>query len=29
MQRLASNTAWDDRTQRFVTRSWTRVRTGR
>ncbi|WP_264047693.1 polyamine ABC transporter substrate-binding protein [Methylobacterium flocculans] len=29
MQRLSSNTAWDDRTQRFVTRSWTRVRTGR
>ena len=29
MQRLAINTAWDDRTQRFVTRLWTRVRTGR
>ncbi|MCJ2033344.1 polyamine ABC transporter substrate-binding protein [Methylobacterium sp. J-068] len=29
MQRLSTNTAWDDRTQRFVTRAWTRVRTGR
>ena len=29
MQRLFVNTAWDDRTQRFVTRAWTRVRTGR
>ncbi len=29
LQRLSSNTAWDDRTQRFVTRNWTRVRTGR
>ena len=29
MQRLSINTAWDDRTQRFVTRLWTRVRTGR
>lgn len=29
MQRLFTNSAWDDRTQRFVTRSWTRVRTGR
>jgi putrescine transport system substrate-binding protein len=29
MQRLSTNTAWDDRTQRFVTRNWTRVRTGR
>ncbi|VUD73193.1 Putrescine-binding periplasmic protein SpuD [Methylobacterium symbioticum] len=29
MQRLFTNTAWDDRTQRFVTRLWTRVRTGR
>ncbi|WP_019904383.1 polyamine ABC transporter substrate-binding protein [Methylobacterium sp. 77] len=29
MQRLFTNQAWDDRTQRFVTRSWTRVRTGR
>ncbi|GEP06826.1 polyamine ABC transporter substrate-binding protein [Methylobacterium oxalidis] len=29
MQRLSTNTAWDDRTQRFVTRLWTRVRTGR
>ena len=29
MQRLAINTAWDDRTQRYVTRLWTRVRTGR
>ncbi|WP_375465977.1 polyamine ABC transporter substrate-binding protein [uncultured Methylobacterium sp.] len=29
MQRLSVNTAWDDRTQRFVTRLWTRVRTGR
>ena len=27
MQRLSINTAWDDRTQRFVTRLWTRVRT--
>ena len=29
MQRLATNTAWNDSTQRFVTRAWTRVRTGR
>jgi putrescine transport system substrate-binding protein len=29
LQRLFVNTAWDDRTQRFVTRAWTRVRTGR
>ena len=29
MQRLSVNTAWNDSTQRFVTRSWTRVRTGR
>ncbi|WP_244472294.1 MULTISPECIES: polyamine ABC transporter substrate-binding protein [unclassified Methylobacterium] len=29
MARLFTNTAWDDRTQRFVTRAWTRVRTGR
>ena len=29
MQRLFTNTAWDDRTQRFITRLWTRVRTGR
>ncbi|MBO1022932.1 polyamine ABC transporter substrate-binding protein [Methylobacterium sp. SD274] len=29
MQRLFTNQAWDDRTQRFVTRNWTRVRTGR
>ncbi|KQT61423.1 spermidine/putrescine ABC transporter substrate-binding protein [Methylobacterium sp. Leaf456] len=29
MQRLSTNTAWNDTTQRFVTRSWTRVRTGR
>ena len=29
MARLFTNSAWDDRTQRFVTRSWTRVRTGR
>ena len=29
MQRLSVNTAWDDRTQRFVTRAWTRVRTGK
>ncbi|WP_375410126.1 polyamine ABC transporter substrate-binding protein [uncultured Methylobacterium sp.] len=29
MARLFTNTAWDDRTQRFVTRNWTRVRTGR
>ena len=29
MQRLSTNTAWDDRTQRVVTRAWTRVRTGR
>ncbi len=29
MQRLSVNTAWDERTQRFVTRLWTRVRTGR
>jgi putrescine transport system substrate-binding protein len=29
MQRLSINTAWDDRTQRYVTRLWTRVRTGR
>ncbi|GJD95492.1 polyamine ABC transporter substrate-binding protein [Methylobacterium iners] len=29
MQRLFTNTAWDDRMQRFVTRAWTRVRTGR
>ncbi|KAB1077753.1 polyamine ABC transporter substrate-binding protein [Methylobacterium soli] len=29
MQRLSTNTAWDDRTQRFVTRLWTRVRTGK
>jgi putrescine transport system substrate-binding protein len=29
MQRLSTNTAWEDRTQRFVTRLWTRVRTGR
>ncbi|GJD77858.1 putrescine-binding periplasmic protein [Methylobacterium gregans] len=29
MQRLSVNTAWDDRTQRFITRLWTRVRTGR
>ena len=29
MQRLSINTAWDDRTQRLVTRLWTRVRTGR
>lgn len=29
MQRLFTNAAWDDRTQRFVTRNWTRVRTGR
>ncbi len=29
MQRLSTNTAWNDTTQRFVTRAWTRVRTGR
>ncbi|TFZ60460.1 polyamine ABC transporter substrate-binding protein [Methylorubrum sp. Q1] len=29
MQRLSVNTAWNDSTQRFVTRAWTRVRTGR
>ncbi|WP_200919089.1 MULTISPECIES: polyamine ABC transporter substrate-binding protein [unclassified Methylobacterium] len=29
MQRLFTNQAWDDRTQRFATRNWTRVRTGR
>ncbi|WP_232629465.1 polyamine ABC transporter substrate-binding protein [Methylobacterium sp. Leaf118] len=29
MQRLSVNTAWTDSTQRFVTRAWTRVRTGR
>ncbi len=29
MQRLLTNTAWNDTTQRFVTRQWTRVRTGR
>lgn len=29
MARLSTNTAWDDKTQRFVTRLWTRVRTGR
>ena len=29
MQRLFTNTAWDDKMQRFVTRAWTRVRTGR
>ncbi|GJE55802.1 Putrescine-binding periplasmic protein SpuD [Methylobacterium thuringiense] len=29
MQRLVVNTAWVDQTQRFVTRLWTRIRTGR
>lgn len=29
MQRLSSATTWNDSTQRFVTRAWTRVRTGR
>ncbi|WP_245513254.1 polyamine ABC transporter substrate-binding protein [Enterovirga rhinocerotis] len=29
MARLFTNTAYDDRTQRIVTRLWTRVRTGR
>ena len=29
MQRLSTNTAWNDTTQRFVTRLWTRVRMGR
>jgi len=29
MQRLSVNTAWTDSTQRFVTRAWTGVRTGR
>jgi putrescine transport system substrate-binding protein len=29
MQRLVVNTAWNDQTQRFVTRLWTRIRTGR
>lgn len=29
MARLSTNTAWDDKTQRFVTRAWTRVRTGK
>lgn len=29
MQRLSTNTAWTDATQRFVTRAWTKVRTGR
>ncbi len=28
MQRLAINTAWDDRTQRYVTRLWTRFAPG-
>lgn len=28
-RRLFTNTAYDDRTQRLVTRLWTRVRTGR
>ncbi|TXN22428.1 polyamine ABC transporter substrate-binding protein [Methylobacterium sp. WL9] len=29
MQRFVVNTAWVDQTQRFVTRLWTRIRTGR
>lgn len=29
MERLFTNTAYDERTQRFVTRAWTRIRTGR
>ncbi|GEP11272.1 polyamine ABC transporter substrate-binding protein [Methylobacterium gnaphalii] len=29
LQRLVVNTAWPDNTQRFVTRLWTRIRTGR
>ena len=29
MQKLLVNSAWDDKTQRFVTRLWTRVRLGR
>jgi putrescine transport system substrate-binding protein len=29
MKRLFTNTAYDDRAQRTVTRQWTRVKTGR